>query len=155
MQSFRETILVPRKRQETWRHCSVRYPLVKIRSRARLALRTLCKINLRSLLHEASNQPNPLSIYLSAAKLKDFLPPQYHKLKGFEKEIAREHQQKLTGMSEVNAKYRYDPTTHPHSPPLLLPFLSARVVGVCSRAPRADMCSCVVRSRPTVSPASR
>jgi hypothetical protein len=43
----------------------------------------------------------------SEKKIKEFLPPQFHKLKGFDKDIMREYQQKLTGMVEVNAKYRY------------------------------------------------
>ena len=42
----------------------------------------------------------------SEKKIKEFLPPQFHKLKGFDKDIMREYQQKLTGMIEVNAKYR-------------------------------------------------
>jgi hypothetical protein len=36
--------------------------------------------------------------------LKEFLPAQWAKVKGVEKEIAKEYR-KLVGMSDVNAKY--------------------------------------------------
>ncbi|KAJ3335669.1 Talin-1 [Gonapodya sp. JEL0774] len=39
-------------------------------------------------------------------KLKDFLPEEYHRERMFEKRILAEHQ-KLHGMSELNAKFRY------------------------------------------------
>lgn len=44
-------------------------------------------------------------------KIKEFLPPQYHKTKLLDKEITREYQ-KLIGMSEVNAKYRCEEYAH-------------------------------------------
>lgn len=41
---------------------------------------------------------------LTFYSIKEFLPQQWQKVKGIDKEIAKEYR-KLVGMSEVNAKY--------------------------------------------------